>query len=241
LPGEVRLQWWRDVLTETEPGDAAANPIAVALRDAMRRYSLPVPGLLDLIDAHTFDLYDDPMATLVALEAYAAVTSVMIVRLAARVLNDGEDPEQEEACWHAGIASFMTCVLRQLGAHSARGQRYLPDDVMARHGAQAKDLRAGRASDELRAVLAELRQLARDHLLVLKGEGEGVPPPLLPAFLPASLTPLALDEMERSSDPFQPRAVPQWRKQWALWRAARKPARFIKVRRDDPAESGGRR
>jgi phytoene synthase len=40
--------------------------------------------------------------------------------------------------------------------------------------------------------------------------------------LPVALVRPVLDRMERSRyRPFRPRDVPQWRRQWALWRAAR--------------------
>src|ERR1700704_5284940 len=61
MPGEIRLQWWRDVLNGERAGEAAANPVAAALTDTLARCGLPVAPLLDLIEAHAFDLYDDPM------------------------------------------------------------------------------------------------------------------------------------------------------------------------------------
>jgi len=242
MPGEVRLQWWRDVLTETERSYAGANPVALALREVVRNYALPVPLLLDLIDAHAFDLYNRPMPTLSALQAYAAATSATMIRLAAKVVNDGAEAEDEEAFRHAGMASTLTWLLRRFGTHSSRGQRYLPNDVLARHGAQAADIGAGRVSKKLRSVLAGLRALAGSHLATLKNEGPGVPERLAPAFLPVSTAPLVLAVMGRAmADPFRPPVVPLWRRQLTLWRAARRPERFLNVRRDDPAESGGRR
>ena len=240
LPGEVRLQWWRDVLTGAEPGDAAANPIAAGLLDTVYRFALPVPALLGLIDARSFDLYDEPMATLAALESYAAATSGTIIRLAARVLSDGAEPGHAAASGHAGMACSITDLLLRLPQHCARGQRYLPDEVLERHGATAADLHGGRVTDELRAVLAELYQLAGHHLAALRS-GDGIPLRLLPAFLPVSLAPPVLARMARAgADPFHPRIAPQWRRQWTLWRAARNPARFIEIRRDDPGGTGDR-
>jgi len=233
LPGEVRLQWWRDVLTGTEPGDAAGNPIAAGLLDAVRRFALPVPALLDLIDAHAFDLYDEPMATLAELEHYADRTSGTMIRIAARILNGGLEPGQEAPARHAGIACTIAALLQRLPLHAARGQRYLPDEVLTRHRAAAADVQAGRATDELRNALAELRQVAGAHLAVLTTEGGGVPAQLLPAFLPVSLVPSVLERLNRvGAHPFHPRVVPQWRRQWTLWRAARDPARFIAVNRE---------
>jgi phytoene synthase len=236
LPGEVRLQWWRDVLTGTEPGDAAANPIAAGLLQTIARFSLPVPTLLDLIDAHTFDLYDEPMATLAQLENYATATSASIIRLAARILNDGREPGQEAAARHAGMACIIMFLLQHLPLHSARGQRYVPDDVLARHRAMAADVGSGRATQQVRAAMAELRQVARRHMAALTDASVAVPSRLLPAFLPVALVPSALARMQRANaDPFRPTIIPQWRRQWTLWRAARHPARFISVAPADPA------
>src|SRR3569833_2834102 len=63
MPGEIRLQWWRDVLNGERAGEAHANPIAAALTETIARFSLPVQRLLDYIEAHSFDLYDDPVAS----------------------------------------------------------------------------------------------------------------------------------------------------------------------------------
>src|SRR6185503_20677651 len=49
MPGEIRLQWWRDVLNGERAGEAAANPVAAALIDSVVRFKLPAASLLDLI------------------------------------------------------------------------------------------------------------------------------------------------------------------------------------------------
>src|ERR1700741_781094 len=85
MPGEIRLQWWRDVINGERGGEAAANPVAAALTDAVARFSLPKPPLLDLIEAHAFDLYDDPMPTVEALEGYVRHTSGTAFGLAAQI------------------------------------------------------------------------------------------------------------------------------------------------------------
>src|SRR4051794_31816454 len=37
IPGEIRLQWWRDVLNGERAGEAAANPAAAALLHTIAR------------------------------------------------------------------------------------------------------------------------------------------------------------------------------------------------------------
>jgi phytoene synthase len=146
----------------------------------------------------------------------------VLIELAARILRDGRDPEIGEFAGHAGIAYAFAGLLRALPIHASRGQLYLPADLMQRYGAQTADVLAGHASTELRAVLAELRLRARQHLTAASETLSTAPPEVLPALLPAVLVRPALDRMEqRDYQPFAPSELPQWRRQWALWRAAR--------------------
>ena len=86
LPGEIRLQWWIDVLRGERGGEAAANPVAAALLQTIERHDLSVAALGDLVEARLFDLYDDPMVTLADLDAYAVKTSSALIALAAQIL-----------------------------------------------------------------------------------------------------------------------------------------------------------
>jgi phytoene synthase len=222
MPGEIRLQWWREVLGGMGRGDIDAHPVAAALRSTVVRYRLPPLVLTGLVDARSFDLYDEPMASVDELERYARETSSMLIELAARILRDGRDPEIGEVAEHAGIAYAVAGLLRALPIHASRGQLYLPADLMHRYDAQPSDVFSGKATAELRAVLAELRLCARQHLTAVRDGLSTVPAEVLPALLPVALVRPALDWMERRSyQPFAPSELPQWRRQWTLWRAAR--------------------
>src|ERR1700730_7483129 len=61
LPGEIRLQWWSEVLGGERAEEARANPVASALLAVMQRYGLAASTLTALVDARRFDLYDEPM------------------------------------------------------------------------------------------------------------------------------------------------------------------------------------
>lgn len=222
MPGELRLQWWREALAGTGPGEVGAHPVVTALRDVVVRYRLPLPMLAELIDARAFDLYDEPMASLTDLERYALRTSSALIALAARVLSDGRDPGIADLAAHAGTAYAVAGFLRALPLHAARGQLYLPADLMQRYGAQAADVFAGKATTELRAALAELRLRARQHLGAAGNLLGAAPAAVAPALLPVAVVRPVLDRMERRRyQPFSPADVPQWRRQWAIWRAAR--------------------
>jgi 15-cis-phytoene synthase len=222
MAGEIRLQWWREVLGGTRPGEAAANPVAAALTETIARYGLPPQTFLDLIEARAFDLYNDSMPSLDAFAGYGRRTASGLIELAARVL----DPNHAvgEVAGPAGLAYATTGLLRAVALHASRGQVYLPADVLARHRADASDILAGRTTDALRAALCELRGLAREQLDLFAARRETLPPATAPAFLPVALVPAYLDRMERRDyDPFKtPVDMPQWRRQWILWRAARR-------------------
>ena len=218
MAGEIRLQWWRDALERPGSGEARGNPIASALLDSVVRFQLPVRSLLDLLEARSFDLYGDPMPTLAALEAYAEKTSSTLIDLAARILDRA--PTDPAPVREAGVAYALTGLLRAFPYHAARGQLFVPLELLERHGARPEDIFAGRATPQIAAALAELREVAQRHLATYR-QAE-IAPVLAPAFLPAELTGLYLKRLAGTADPFRPRDVPAWRRQWALWRAARR-------------------
>jgi phytoene synthase len=41
MPGEIRLQWWRDALAGEARGSVADHPVAAAILDTVERYHLP--------------------------------------------------------------------------------------------------------------------------------------------------------------------------------------------------------
>ena len=41
LAGEIRLQWWNDVMERGARGEVEAHPVAAALRATIARYDLP--------------------------------------------------------------------------------------------------------------------------------------------------------------------------------------------------------
>lgn len=221
LPGEIRLQWWHDVLHGERDGEASANPVAAALLRAMDRYRLPAAALVDLIEARHFDLYDEPMATMADLESYAERTASAVIALAAQILG----ADAQAAAGPAGIAHVIAGLLRVFPLHVARRQLYVPADLLQRHDVPSYDIFAGRSSAALDAALAELRQRARQHLTAATARIADLPQTARPAFLPLALVRPSLDLLERS-DAFSPAELSLLRRQWLIWRAARNPARI---------------
>jgi 15-cis-phytoene synthase len=222
LPGEIRLQWWRDALAGQARGEVNANPIAAALLDTIAQYALPVEPLLGLIDAHSFDLYDEAMATVGDLDAYGRDTEGALMTLGARVLASGEVPAAGAAAC-AGIACAVAHRLRSFPLDVSRRQMFVPLELLERHGAARAEVEARRDSQGLQAALAELRAHARAAFAQFGAAAAAIPDRCAPAFLATAIVPALLARLDRAAgDPFMPVEVPQWRRQWAIWRAARK-------------------
>ncbi len=246
MPGEIRHQWWRDAIEGDARGGVSANPVAAALIDTIVRFSLSRRSLVSLIDARGFDLYDSPMPDLLSLEAYCKNTSSVLFAMATEILADasetldapsevarddaaaviGSAPLIAAAALPAGLAYAFTGLIRAFPLHAARGQVFLPSEILRRHGSSLEEALSGRVTHALLASLAEWRREARLHLEKAQAAVTHLPESLKPAFLPLALVKPYLDANEkRECDPFRPSAeLPQWRRQWALWRGLPKSA-----------------
>ncbi|HEX8827478.1 MAG TPA: squalene/phytoene synthase family protein, partial [Xanthobacteraceae bacterium] len=130
IPGEIRLQWWREVLQGERGGEASASPVAAALLSALERCRLATDSLLTLIEAHRFDLYNEPMATVADLERYTANTNSVLVAIAAQILG----VDAIAAARPAGIAQGIARALEAFPRHAAQRKLYLPVELLTRHG-----------------------------------------------------------------------------------------------------------
>ena len=224
MPGEIRYQWWRDALEGEARGDISAHPVAAALLDTVGTFSLPREALTNLVDARTFDLYDDAMPGMRQLEGYCGETSSALIRLAGLILAEGRDPGGADAAGHAGLAVAIAGLLRALPWHAARGQVYLPTDVLVEAGTSREEVLAGHMTPGIGKALARMRGAARQHLSEALAGMKSVQPAGRPAFLPIALVEPYLAVMERRSyDPFKTVVeLPQWSRQWRLWSAARR-------------------
>jgi phytoene synthase len=60
--GEIRLQWWRDMLLTPAGAAKSGHPVADAMADAIQRHALPLGTFSDCLDATVHSLYADAPA-----------------------------------------------------------------------------------------------------------------------------------------------------------------------------------
>ena len=221
LPGEIRFQWWTDLFSGLVHGSAEGNPVAAELLRAIRDFDLPVEPLSLLVDEHQFDLYNDPMPTMTALEGYLAATSSVLFALAARIMGDASDAA-EHVARHAGLGQGIAQVIANLPRDASHRQLFLPQQLLANHGCAMEEVFAGKDTPNLHAALEQLIGEARQHLGTASSLLAQVPPAARAAFLPLSQARADLDRLMRlGRSPFAPQPVSRLRTLWTLWRASR--------------------
>lgn len=201
LLGQIRLQWWRDAVTELYEGSPRRHEVIQPLAVAVADHGLERACFERLIDARERDLDDEPPASLAGLADYAEATGAPLVRLALQVLGAAE---AAEAGRHIGIAWSLVGTLRAVPFQASRHRLRLPADLVAEAGVRPGRLFDGKPEPGLARVAAAVAEAARGHLRAARAIR--VPRSALPALLPGTLASLHLRVLARAGyDPFAAR------------------------------------
>jgi 15-cis-phytoene synthase len=221
LPGEVRLQWWTDMLLGAGHGGVEGNPVASELLRAIQTFRLPVERLTRLVEEHQFDVYNDPMPTLSALEGYVNDTSSGLFALAGRIAGP-PSAETDHLARHAGLAFGFVQAINAMPRDAVRRQLFVPLQLLEKHGSGMEQVLSGKQTPQARAAIDELVAAARRHLdaaLALLAEA---PAELRSIFLPLAIARADLKRLSRAdNDPFVPHFRSRFSTLWITWRASR--------------------
>ena len=210
----------RDVVDRSRASEAAAHPVAAALLDTITKADLSRAIVGDLIDARRLSLYDEPPADVAALDRHLIALRGTPIRLAARVLGETNETV-ETAAAEAGVALGIMDLLLALPQTSESRRVLLPVDLLSRYGVSQGEIDAGRSTPGAALVLADLRAMARARIAALRAKRKQLGN-AGPAFMTASLVEPRL-KLNETHDPFGVQVdLPQWRRQWILWRASRR-------------------
>lgn len=223
LPGEIRLQWWRDRIeagmADPEEG-GQGSPVASALLRTIRAFDLPADAFERFLEARIFDLYEDPMPSRESFETYAGETASALIMLASMVLDRGATPGVADPAGHAGVAQAMTSALRSMNRDRTRHKVFIPGDILRAVGSDAAGWLAG--GPPTRAAVEASIAYARDHLAVVEKKLATIPRSLRPAFLPALLSGAVLDRIEKADErSLEAVGSGPLRRSWLYWRAMR--------------------
>ena len=221
LPGEIRLQWWRDLFEKSAKGDDA-GPLAAALFDVIARHNLPRTVLISMCEARIFDLYDDAMPSRNDFEGYAGETASALIQLGLMIAAPAQAQSHAEAAGHAGVAQAVAGALLLMPRHAARGQVYLPLDMLSAVGLDREVFLARKDKSRIDAAIEIFATFGLEHLNKARAHlpvsGQAFAP-----FLPVALTRGVLRRaLKAKASVFEADISPgPLRAQWRLWRASR--------------------
>jgi phytoene synthase len=156
--------WWREALEEIyEKDHVRRNETVQALDFAIKAYDLPRQPFDALIDARTFDLYNEPMATWDQLEDYLGATAGGLMSLAMRIAAPAIDMSKDQIRG-LGIAWGSIGLLRALTIHSQRRQLYLPLELLTKHQIDIEDVLSGKAGEGLAGICDDVLTRTKSHL-----------------------------------------------------------------------------
>ncbi len=215
--GQIRLQWWREVIDAVYAGAATRQHIvALPLTAAIREHGLSRRHFDRLIDTRERDLDDDPPADMPALGDYAEGTSAALQLLVLEILGIG-DAASRAAASDIGTAYALAGVLRAMPFHAATGRRLVP----AAFTLDDNDYRHLRGTDSVRRAARDIAAAAEARLSAARTQ-PNLPRAARPALLPGLIVSRYLRRLRQAEyDPFAPTLLqPDTLQSWRLAAAA---------------------
>ncbi|GGC62131.1 squalene synthase HpnC [Chelatococcus reniformis] len=142
-------------------GEGPSDPQAEPLRHALRERGLSVRHALELLDAFRLDVRQNRYADWDELIGYCRLSAMPVGRFVLDVHGESEAtwPASDALCAALQVINH----LQDCGAdYRDLGRIYLPQDVLAAHGATADMLAAPRAAPPLHGALGELARRASE-------------------------------------------------------------------------------
>lgn len=216
--GEIRLQWWRDVIDGRRDEEAAGHPLATALRDAIKLHDLPPTAFARMIEARRFDLYDDAPPSRSDLEGYFGETSGAALQLGALVVSPGLATGLADAAGHGGCVVGIAELVKRVSLLRRRGRCVVPLDMLSELA-----LDENRVLNETDAAVRAAAALIEHGIAHYRRfEAQSLPAPARPAFLPVASAALLLRRARAETRELVERAPGSTplRSRWVILRAA---------------------
>lgn len=225
LPGEIRLQWWREVTADHARRDEAAlNPLARHLNQLIVQHSLNRESFDFYCRARIFDMYDDPMPDIQTYEGYAGETSSILLQMSCQIIDQKLARQTADLSGHGGIALSVARNVSQLPHHRVQGRLHVPLEILKQHDLNRDSFLQGDDKNAIREAIVSFAEFGLSHLNRAKEAYREAPDALKPSFLPLHVTERILVRAKKQGEKCLDKPVnpPQWLSQWDLWRGARR-------------------
>ncbi len=167
-----RLDAWLAEWRGVSQGGDAADPVFLAVRDAVERFAIPLNLLDELVAGTTMDLQPamsdapDTYATFADLYRYCYLVASVVGLVCIRIFGYN-DQRAEKLAEQTGIAFQLTNILRDVAEDAGRNRVYLPLDELAAHNVTVDSLLHRIPGSPLtsseRALLAAMAERAENY------------------------------------------------------------------------------
>lgn len=145
------LRGWRAELAACYEGEPT-TPQGKALQPFIREFDLPRQPFDELIEGVQMDLDRPRYETFEELREYCFRVASAVGLVCVEIFGYA-DPRAREYAVNLGLALQLTNIIRDVAADLASGRVYLPLEDLRRFGCTEEDLRRGRVTPEVRALL----------------------------------------------------------------------------------------
>jgi len=196
MPGEIRLQFWRDVLAQGKAD--GAGPLAENLLTVIDEQKLPAEVFHNYLNARIFDLYQDPMPDMGSFEGYLGETRSAILQMVALSCGLSRNTELAEACGHAGMAIGIKRLLLSQAWLRHNRQIYIPIEVLEKHGLTSVQWLDGSPNSAHLSVVTGMIELANMHHAKALQAFQSLPKDARSVFTPLAFVKPALSAVQKA-------------------------------------------
>ena len=156
--GRIRLQWWRESISEVYKGTPREHGVITALVPVIKRYAISRKLFEEMFDAREFDLERRNPKNLSELLSYAGGTSGILFKILANLCNS-----DQETAYKLGVTWAIIGLMKSISFHQAQGRCYLPGIPLNSLG-----------SDEALSSYKEVLRVGADFLAEIPKENDTV-------------------------------------------------------------------
>nr|XP_053627726.1 NADH dehydrogenase (ubiquinone) complex I, assembly factor 6-like [Cherax quadricarinatus] len=174
LMAKMRLQFWRETLSQIYKSTAPRQPVAMELQRAVKQHGLSKRWLQNLIDSRENQLNNKQFASLAAVEDYCEMSNSSLYYLILQGLGI-KNVHADHAASHLGKAEGILKLVRGVPHYGAKRKVFLPREIMLKYGVSDEDVIRGSKEQKVRDVIYDTASLAHHHLDQARGLIRSVP------------------------------------------------------------------
>lgn len=161
-----RLNWWEKEIKKIYRGNVT-NPVMIAFKRIVERFSIPEQYFMTLIDGCRRDLIQRRYSTFKELKDYCFSVAGIVGLICIEIFGY-KYPETQKYAINLGYALQLTNILRDIPADLKRGYIYIPQEDLKRFKYSEEDLRNHVYNDNFIELMRFQTKRAREYFHIAR-------------------------------------------------------------------------